>query len=70
MCCLRHTRGEAPRSARLYAKVVEWDLHSAGIRRDYAVVLSGLNRAREAVEHLEAACGLEPGSGNLISTQS
>src|ERR1035441_10469349 len=53
-------RGDGTQAAQHYAKAVEWDPNSAGIRHDYAMVLSGLNRTREAVEQLQAACRLEP----------
>jgi tetratricopeptide (TPR) repeat protein len=54
------SRGDAPKAALHYKKAIEWDPNSGGIRHDYAVVLSGLNRTPEAVEQLQAACRLEP----------
>ena len=53
-------RGDAAQAVRHYQKAVEWDPNSAGIRHDYAVVLSSLHRPQEAVEQLQAACRLEP----------
>ena len=53
-------RGDEAQAAQHYAKAVAWDPNSAGIRHDYAVVLSGLNRTQEAVEQLQGACRLEP----------
>ena len=52
--------GDGAQAARHYEQAVAWDTNSAAFRHDYAMVLSGLNRAPEAVEQLQAACRLEP----------
>ncbi|MFO1476627.1 MAG: ammonia-forming cytochrome c nitrite reductase subunit c552 [Verrucomicrobiota bacterium] len=44
---------------------VAWDPNSAAIRRDYAILLSTLNRLPEAVEQLQAAVRLEPRNAEL-----
>ncbi len=43
-----------------YEKAVAWDTNSAPSRHDLAVVLSMLNRNKEAIEQLQAACQLDP----------
>ncbi len=53
-------RGDPQTAAGHYQKAVARDPNSAGIRHDYAVVLSQLNRPQEALEQLQAACRLEP----------
>jgi superkiller protein 3 len=53
-------RGKPEQAAASYAKAVEWDPGSAGIRHDYAVVLAGLHRVGDAVDQLKVACTLEP----------
>jgi predicted Zn-dependent protease len=53
-------RGTPAQAAEHYEKAVEWDPTSAVTHHDYGVVLSSLNRAREAAEQLQTACRLEP----------
>jgi tetratricopeptide (TPR) repeat protein len=54
------SRDDLPAAARHYAKAVAWDPGSAPIRHDYAVVLSMLGQAQEAIREIEAACRLAP----------
>jgi len=60
------SRGDATRAAAHYGKAVRWDPNSAPIRHDYAVVLSGLGRAGEAVSQLEEACRLAPNEAEYL----
>ncbi len=53
-------RNDAPNALLHYQKAVAWDPNSAAFRHDYAVLLSALNRPKEAAEQLESACKLEP----------
>jgi tetratricopeptide (TPR) repeat protein len=53
-------RGDANKAGTHYKTAAEWDPGSAAIRHDYAVILAGLHRPREAIEQLEAAARLEP----------
>lgn len=53
-------RGDAASAVRHYATAVEWDGYSSALRHEYAVVLSMVGRAREAVEQLRAAIRLAP----------
>jgi tetratricopeptide (TPR) repeat protein len=52
-------RNELPAALGHYQKAIQWDPYSALSRHDYAIVLSQLNRAREAVDQLREACRLE-----------
>ncbi len=55
-----HARGQHDRALTHYQRAVEWDPFSAPIRHELAVVLSALERPREAAAHLEAAARLAP----------
>jgi tetratricopeptide (TPR) repeat protein len=56
-----HFQHDNPSNAVAYfARAAEWDSFSGGIRHEYAVVLSELGRASEAVKQLEAAVQLQP----------
>lgn len=53
-------RGSATNALRYFQTAVKWDAYSAGLRHEYALVLSQLGRAQEAVKQLEEAVRLQP----------
>jgi tetratricopeptide (TPR) repeat protein len=56
-----HFQHDNPSNAVAYfARAAEWDSFSGGIRHEYAVVLSQLGHASEAVKQLEDAVRLQP----------
>jgi predicted CXXCH cytochrome family protein len=56
-----HLSRQNPEAALVHIqKAVAWDPYSAPFRQQLAVVLSALNRPREALDALEAACRLAP----------
>ena len=56
------TRGDTARALDHYRKAVGWDARSAGLRHDFAVVLSMLGKDDEARRQMQTAVDLEPGS--------
>ena len=58
-------RGDVTNALAYFKRAAEWDAYSGGIRHEYAMVLSQLGRASEAVEQLEAAVRLQPGEAEF-----
>jgi hypothetical protein len=54
------SRGENSDAISYYEKALEWDLYSAPIHHDLAIILAGQNRLEEAASHLKKASELEP----------
>lgn len=54
-------RGRTETAAKHLGTAVGWDPGSSALRHDYAVTLSLLGKAREALEQVKAAVRLEPG---------
>lgn len=59
------SRRDNDKAVEHFARAVQWDSRSAGLRQQYAVLLSVLGRPREALTQLERAVQLEPASADL-----
>ena len=58
-------RGSPSNALAHFQTAVDWDAYSPGIRHDYAIVLSQLGHAAEAVQQLEAGVKLAPRDAEL-----
>lgn len=59
------SRGDTAGALGHFARAVEWDPNSGGIRHEYAVALSMMNRPQDALKQMQEAARLEPKSAEF-----